>query len=125
MESPLINVERKFRIEIEGLRFVAALLVAIYHIWFNRVSGGVDVFFVISGFLITTSIISTINRTGDFRFWPYISKLMKRILPSVFFILGIVLVLSLFFLPKSIFSITKKEVISSIFISHIWHLYIL
>jgi len=122
MESPLINVERKFRIEIEGLRFVAALLVAIYHIWFNRVSGGVDVFFVISGFLITTSIISTINRTGDFRFWPYISKLMKRILPSVFFILGIVLVLSLFFLPKSIFGKTIKEVIASMFFYQNWQL---
>lgn len=122
MKSPLIDVERKFRIEIEGLRFVAALLVAIYHIWFNRVSGGVDVFFVISGFLITTSIISTINKTGDFRFWPYISKLMKRILPSVFFILGIVLILSLFFLPKSIFGKTIKEVIASMFFYQNWQL---
>ena len=46
----LIDIERKFRPEIEGLRIVAALLVAIYHIWFGKVSGGVDVFFVISGF---------------------------------------------------------------------------
>lgn len=122
MGRPLIDVERKFRIEIEGLRFVAALLVAIYHIWFNRVSGGVDVFFVISGFLITTSIISTINRTGSFHFWPYISKLMKRILPSVFFILGIVLLLSLFLLPKSILGKTIKEITASMFFYQNWQL---
>src|SRR5690625_7183691 len=112
-KEPLINIERKFRLEIEGLRFVAALLVAIYHIWFNRVSGGVDVFFVISGFLITNSILSTINRTGEFRFLPYIKKLMKRLLPSVFFILSTVLILSYFLLPKSIFGKTLKEVFAS------------
>ncbi len=121
-KQPLINIERKFRLEIEGLRFVAALLVAIYHIWFNRVSGGVDVFFVISGFLITNSIISTINRTGEFKFLPYIKKLMKRLLPSVFFILSIVLVLSYFLLPKSIFGKTLKEVLASMFFYQNWQL---
>jgi len=122
MNNPLINIERKYRIEIEGLRFVAALLVAIYHIWFNRVSGGVDVFFVISGFLITTSIISTINRTGEYRFWPYISKLLKRLLPSVFFVLGIVLTLSFFLLPGSIFNKTINEIIASMFYYQNWQL---
>lgn len=121
-KTPLINIERKFRLEIEGLRFVAALLVAIYHIWFNRVSGGVDVFFVISGFLITSSIISTINRTGEIKFLPYIKKLMKRLLPSVFFILGIVLIMSYFLLPKSIFGQTLKEVIASMFFYQNWQL---
>ncbi|AOM81681.1 hypothetical protein [Salisediminibacterium beveridgei] len=45
---------RKKRIpELEGLRSIAALLVGIYHIWFERVSGGVAIFFVVSGFLMT------------------------------------------------------------------------
>lgn len=122
VNSQLINVESKFRPEIEGLRVVAALLVAVYHIWFNRVSGGVDVFFVISGFLITTSIISTINRTREFRFWPYVTKLMKRLLPSVFFILAIVLVLSRFLLPKSILDKTLHEVFASMFFYQNWQL---
>lgn len=122
MNQPIINIERKFRPEIEGLRVVAALLVAVYHIWFHRVSGGVDVFFVISGFLITTSIISTINRTGEFRFWPYISKLMKRLLPSGFFILGVTLLLSIFWLPDSIFLKTIREIIASMFYYQNWQL---
>ena len=119
---PLINIEGKFRPEIEGLRVVAALLVAVYHIWLNRVSGGVDVFFVISGFLITTSIISTINRTGEFRFRLYVTKLMKRLLPSVFFILGMVLVLSWFLLPESILNKTIREVFASMFFYQNWQL---
>lgn len=117
-----IDIESRFRPEIEGLRTVAALLVAIYHIWFNRVSGGVDVFFVISGFLITTSIISTINRTGEFKFLPYVTKLLKRLLPSVLFILGVVLVLSRFLLPASILGKTIREVVASMFFYQNWQL---
>lgn len=117
-----IDIESRFRPEIEGLRTVAALLVAIYHIWFNRVSGGVDVFFVISGFLITTSIISTINRTGEFKFLPYVTKLLKRLLPSVLFILGVVLVLSTFLLPASILWKTIREVVASMFFYQNWQL---
>lgn len=122
MNKPIIDVERKYREEIEGLRTIAALLVAIYHIWLGKVSGGVDVFFVISGFLITTTIISTINRTGEFRFWPYISKLIKRLFPSLFFILGVVVILSFFFLPQSIHEKTIKEVIASMFYYQNWQL---
>lgn len=122
MDKPLIQLERHFRPEIEGLRLVAALLVAMYHIWFNRVSGGVDVFFVISGFLITTSIISSINRTHEYKFIPYFTKLFKRLLPSVFFMLAVVLVLSFFFLPQSIFLKTIKEIIASMFYLENWQL---
>lgn len=122
MNKNIINIERKFRPEIEGLRIVAALLVAIYHIWFGKVSGGVDVFFVVSGFLITTSIISTINKTGEFKFWPYISKLMKRLFPLAFIIITVILLLSIFFLPLTIFDKTLKEAISSMFYYQNWQL---
>src|SRR5690625_7898444 len=68
------------------------------------------------------SILSTINRTGEFRFLPYIKKLMKRLLPSVFFILSTVLILSYFLLPKSIFGKTLKEVFASMFFYQNWQL---
>lgn len=122
MEKQLLQLDRQFRPEIEGLRVIAALLVATYHIWFNRVSGGVDVFFVISGFLITASIITTINRTEKIKFIPYITKLLKRLLPAVFFILSIVLLLSFFFLPASILEKTVKEIIASMFYYENWQL---
>lgn len=44
MKQQDVLIQKKYRPEIEGVRAVAALLVAIYHIWFGKVSGGVDVF---------------------------------------------------------------------------------
>lgn len=64
--------EKRFRLEIEGLRAIAAVLVAVYHIWFHRVSGGVDVFFVVSGFLITLSLLSMYRRKKKIHIVQYI-----------------------------------------------------
>nr|WP_263313763.1 acyltransferase family protein [Mammaliicoccus sp. Marseille-Q6498] len=122
MHTKPINIERKFRPEIEGLRVIAALLVAIYHIWFGRVSGGVDVFFVVSGFLITTSIISKFNKEGEFNFLPYIKGLIKRLFPSVLTVLFIVAILSFFLLPQSIMGKTIKEIVASLFYYQNWQL---
>ena len=47
------SLARVHRPELQGLRAVAVTLVVVYHVWFGRVSGGVDVFFVVSGFLLT------------------------------------------------------------------------
>ncbi|WP_083387039.1 acyltransferase family protein [Planococcus faecalis] len=81
-----METKRRIRPELEGLRTIAAILVAIYHIWFNRVSGGVDVFFVVSGFLITTSLLSMYRKNGKVLYFSYIVKLMKRLLPTAWLI---------------------------------------
>ena len=52
---------RGFRPEIQGLRAFAVLLVVLYHVWFGRVSGGVDVFLFISAFLLSLSFMRKIN----------------------------------------------------------------
>jgi peptidoglycan/LPS O-acetylase OafA/YrhL len=46
-----------YRYDIQGLRAIAALLVAAYHIWFHRVSGAVDLFFFISAYFMTGSLL--------------------------------------------------------------------
>lgn len=117
-----LTIERKFRPEIEGLRVVAALLVAVYHIWIGRVSGGVDVFFVISGFLITTSIVSRYNRYGELKFFPFITNLLKRLLPSIIVVTFTVIILSIFLLPRTILSKTFYEAIASLFYYQNWQL---
>src|SRR5690625_1510679 len=81
------NKPRKFREEIEGLRAVAAILVAIYHIWFGNVSGGVDVFFVVSGFLITTSLLNRYERSGKVNIFSFLTRLAKRLFPAGFTVL--------------------------------------
>lgn len=47
------SARRKFLPEVQGLRALAVLMVVAYHVWFGRISGGVDVFLLISAFLLT------------------------------------------------------------------------
>lgn len=79
----------KFRPEINGLRAVAVILVIIFHLnkdWMPFGYIGVDIFFVISGFLIT-QIISKNLSNGKFKFSDFIVRRIKRILPLLFIVL--------------------------------------
>src|SRR5882757_2516217 len=79
------RVERRFRPDIEGMRAVAVLLVVLYHAHLLRVTGGyvgVDVFFVISGFLITRQLFETQQRRGRVHLAEFYIRRMKRLLPA-------------------------------------------
>lgn len=117
-----MEVKKQYRPEIEGLRVVAALLVAIYHIWMMRVSGGVDVFFVVSGFLITTSLLSKYARDGYIKFTTFILGLLKRLLPNALIVLIFVVIAGYFILPEVRHSETIREVIASLFYFENWQL---
>jgi peptidoglycan/LPS O-acetylase OafA/YrhL len=107
---PGISVSKQFRPEIEGVRFVAALLVACYHIWSGRVSGGVDVFFVMSGFLITTTLLGQINSFGRIKPLTYLSRLALRLLPAALAVLTTVLVASFFLMPELVWEKIGHEI---------------
>src|SRR5688572_32505381 len=111
-----------FRPEIEGLRALAALLVASYHIWFQRVSGGVDVFFVVSGFLITTSLLGQVARTGHVQFMKFWGSLITRLMPAALFVLLVVIVASVLWLPKARWIGTIEDVAASIAYVENWQL---
>ena len=115
-------MDRKFRPEIEGLRALAALLVAIYHIWLNNISGGIDVFFVISGFLITTSLLSRYERTGKIDFLGFILNLAKRLFPLAFTVLFFTTIASILFLPQILWLQTLKEIIAAALYIENWQL---
>ena len=74
-----------FRPDIQGLRAVAVLSVVLYHAGLPWLSGGfvgVDVFFVISGFLITGGILKEISDTGDVSLTQFYLRRVARILPA-------------------------------------------
>ncbi|MGP9747305.1 acyltransferase family protein [Brachybacterium sp. AOP29-B2-41] len=74
-----------FRPDIQGLRAIAVMLVLLYHSGVSALSGGfvgVDVFFVISGFLITTHLLESLAREGRIRFGAFYAKRARRILPA-------------------------------------------
>ena len=80
----------KYRAEIDGLRALAVLPVILFHAGFEWFSGGfvgVDVFFVISGYLITTIIISEIAE-GKFSIINFYERRARRILPALFFVMA-------------------------------------
>lgn len=82
-------MKMKYRSEIDGLRALAVLPVILFHAGFDWFSGGfigVDVFFVISGYLITTIIISEMDE-GKFSIINFYERRARRILPALFFVI--------------------------------------
>ena len=80
----------KYRAEIDGLRALAVLPVILFHAGFEWFSGGfvgVDIFFVISGYLITTIIISEMAE-GKFSIINFYERRARRILPALFFVMA-------------------------------------
>jgi peptidoglycan/LPS O-acetylase OafA/YrhL len=79
----------KYRPEIDGLRAVAVLVVVAFHAFPSWVRGGfigVDVFFVISGYLISTIIFENLDR-GTFSFTEFYARRIKRIFPALLLVL--------------------------------------
>lgn len=72
-----------FRPEIQGLRAIAVAAVVLYHFWPNRLTGGyvgVDIFFVISGYLITSHMYREILRTSSIGLLKFWARRVRRLL---------------------------------------------
>ncbi|WP_200827576.1 acyltransferase family protein [Thermomonospora echinospora] len=110
------------RPEIQGLRAVAVLLVAVYHIWLGRVSGGVDVFLMLTGFLITGSLLRTVERKGRVEFLAFAARLARRLFPPAAIVLAGVLAGTLLWLPQDRWQGTLAEVIASAAYYENWRL---
>lgn len=77
--------EREYRADIDGLRSIAVLSVLFFHLDIHVFSGGfvgVDVFFVISGYLITGIIIKELESTGSFSFSNFYIRRLRRLFPA-------------------------------------------
>ena len=112
-----------YRREIDGLRALAVVSVVLFHAGFQEPSGGflgVDVFFVISGFLITSIILSE-QDSGAFTLSGFYERRARRILPALFTVVIASLAFAYFFLMPDDFAHFGKSVAStSIFGSNIF-----
>jgi peptidoglycan/LPS O-acetylase OafA/YrhL len=98
--------ESGFRPDIEGLRAVAIVLVVLYHAgvpWLTGGYVGVDVFFVISGFLITSQLFGELTRTGRISIRRFYARRAIRLLPAATLVIGATVVASWLWLPPTRF----------------------
>jgi peptidoglycan/LPS O-acetylase OafA/YrhL len=91
-----------FRTDVEGLRALAVLLVVLFHLGIPTFSGGfvgVDVFFVISGYLITALLCREMANTGSISILAFLARRMRRLLPVAAVVFVATLILSAAALP--------------------------
>ncbi|WP_127818525.1 acyltransferase family protein [Microbacterium sp. CPCC 204701] len=91
------------RPEIQALRALAVVLVLLFHLWETRVPSGyvgVDVFFVISGFLITAQLLREIERTGSIRLAEFWARRIRRLLPAAFVVILVTILAVVIVLPR-------------------------
>lgn len=101
-EAQAVRGDGGFRRDIQGLRAVAVVLVLLYHAGVPQLAGGyvgVDVFFVISGFLITGLIVREIERTGRLSLTRFYARRARRLLPATAVVFVAVAALTLVALP--------------------------
>lgn len=91
----------KFRPEIQGLRSLAVLMVVSYHVWFGRVSGGVDVFLLISAFLMTLQFVGRYEQNRPMALIKHWLHLFRRLLPAAVTVIAATLAASYLLLPRT------------------------
>lgn len=88
-------IQLHYRPEVDGLRAIAVVSVILYHAkmslwgkdWFEGGFIGVDIFFVISGYLITRIIMSELQASGSFDYRRFYVRRARRLLPMLFFVI--------------------------------------
>jgi peptidoglycan/LPS O-acetylase OafA/YrhL len=112
----------KYRAEIDGLRALAVIPVILFHAGFELFSGGfvgVDVFFVISGYLITTILIEDIE-SKRFSIVNFYERRARRILPALFFVMLVCIPFAwMWMLPSQMKDFSQSLVAVSLFASNI------
>lgn len=116
--SPMTQTAKKhyWRSDITGLRALAVLPVVLYHAFPNLIPGGfvgVDIFFVISGYLISGILFRNLQEEGRIDFWDFYQKRILRILPNLILLLLAVAVLGYLLLIPSELSTLGKHIYSS------------
>jgi len=112
-----------YRPDIDGLRAIAVLSVLFYHSGFEFFGGGyvgVDVFFVISGFLISTIIVREIGE-GKFSIAGFYERRMRRILPAIIATVAVCLLVGYFlFETRDFENLARSSIANNLFLSNIY-----
>lgn len=94
--------ERRFRPELHGVRGLALLGVVLFHLFGQgRISGGIDIFLAITGFLFVGMLLRELNSTGRINLTKYFGRLFRRIFVPAALVIGVTAVAAFFIVPKT------------------------
>jgi peptidoglycan/LPS O-acetylase OafA/YrhL len=112
-----------YRHDLDGLRGIAIALVAVFHVWFGRVSGGVDVFLALSGFFFGGRLLRTALTPGA-SLWPVpeVTRLVRRLLPALVVVLAIAAVLTILVQPETRWETFADQSLASLGYYQNWEL---
>lgn len=116
-----------FRSDVQGLRAIAVLFVVVYHIWGEWLPGGfvgVDVFFVISGFLITDHLRREMECSGTISLKSFYSRRVRRLLPAASVVLVFVAVATILLAPRFKWLEISQDIVASTLYVQNWRLLI-
>src|SRR3954452_4815569 len=112
-----------YRHDLDGLRGIAIALVAVFHIWFGRVSGGVDVFLALSGFFFGGRLLRTALTPGaSLSPVPEITRLIRRLLPALVVVLAVSAVLTILIQPETRWETFADQSLASLGYYQNWEL---
>lgn len=119
-----LNVYREvsYRYDIQGVRAVGAILIMFYHIWFNKVSGGVDVFFVVSGYFMAGMLARIYLRNEKIKPFEFWGKIIRRVAPLAYMVIASTLVSAYFFMPPNFWRSGINEALTSALHIENWQL---
>lgn len=119
-KAPAPTQKPGFRTEIQGLRGLAIVLVVVYHLWgHGRVSGGVDVFLMISAYLMVGSFV---RRGTSFEVWNFLVNRFRRLVPHAILVIIVVVIAAYFFVPPVRWEALLGEAQASALYYQNWHL---
>ncbi|MCW2650713.1 MAG: acyltransferase [Mycobacterium sp.] len=112
-----------YRHDLDGLRGIAIALVAMFHVWFGRVSGGVDVFLVLSGFFFGGSAVRTaLTPNSSLSPVTQIVRLIRRLLPALVVVLAASAVLTILIQPETRWETFADQSLASLGYYQNWEL---
>jgi peptidoglycan/LPS O-acetylase OafA/YrhL len=111
-----------YRGDLDGLRAVAVALVAVYHVWVHRVSGGVDVFLVLSGFFVGGGLLRSFSRGTSINLRTYLPRLARRLLPALVVVLAAVVLATAWWLPRTRWADVSHETLAALLHLENWYL---
>ncbi len=111
-----------YRADLDGLRGLAITLVVVFHVWMGRVSGGVDVFLVLSGFFFTGLLLRRAERGETAWEWSVLRRTVRRLVPAMAVVLAAVVVATTLLLPYTQWSAIAGQTVASLFYHQNWEL---